>query len=161
MLEASIVLAPDIPLKKALGMVLVIQMGLADSLGALAPPELAVHFNWPNTIKVNGALCGKTFYQASLQDENTIPEWLVLGFKIPFLWDKGMEAGDNPDETVLSNEGCIDMTPHSLLESWSNLGENIKWPETGKFMGLDENGNMILRNSKQTLVKNLSHYMET
>ena len=187
-LEASIVLAPDIPLKKALGMVLVIQMGLADSLGALAPPELAVHFNWPNTIKVNGALCGKTFYQASLQDENTIPEWLVLGFKIPFLWDKGMEAGDNPDETVLSNEGCIDMTPHSLLESWSrhtlvwlnrfldeglppvhkawcekcdNLGENIKWPETGKFMGLDENGNMILRNSKQTLVKNLSHYMET
>tara|TARA_B100000427_G_scaffold321549_1_gene322307 strand:+ start:76 stop:792 length:717 start_codon:yes stop_codon:yes gene_type:complete len=186
-LETSIVLAPDIPLKKALGMLLVIQMGLADSLGALAPPEVAVHFNWPNTIKVNGAFCGKTFYQASLKDENAIPEWLVLGFKIPFLWNKGIEAGDNPNETVLSNEGCIDVTPYSLLESWSrhtlvwlnrfldeglspvhrawcekcdNLGENVTSPESGKFMGLDEDGNMILRVSKQTLVKKLSNYME-
>ena len=85
-LEASIVLAPDISLKRALGMVLVVQMGIADSLGALAPPELAVHFNWPNSIKVNGAFCGKTFFSASTKEEDIIPEWLVLGFKIPFLW---------------------------------------------------------------------------
>jgi biotin-(acetyl-CoA carboxylase) ligase len=187
-LEASIVLAPDIPLKKALGMVLVIQMGLADSLGALAPPELAVHFNWPNAIKVNGAFCGETFYQASLKDENTIPEWLVIGFKIPFLWDKEIEAGENPNKTVLSNEGCIEMTPYSLLESWSrhslvwlnrfldeglspvhrawcekcdNIGETLTIPLSGRNMGLDEDGNMIIRTTKKTLIKKLVDYMET
>ena len=187
-LEASIVLAPDISLKRALGMVLVVQMGLADSLGALAPPELAVHFNWPNSVKVNGAFCGKTFFSASTKEDDIIPEWLVLGFKIPFLWDQGKEAGENPNETVLSNEGCIDITPSSLLESWSrhtlvwlnrfldeglspvhrawsekcdNIGETLSSPFNGKFMGLDEEANMILRTSKETIVKKLLDYMET
>ena len=187
-LEASIVFAPDIALKKALGMVLVMQMGLADSLGALAPPEVAVHFNWPNTIKVNGAFCGETFYQASLVDENAIPEWLVIGFKIPFLWEKEEEAGENPNKTVLSNEGCIEMTPNSLLESWSrhslvwinrfldeglspvhkawcekcdNMGETLPGSISGKFVGLDEDGNMIIRTGKKTLINNLVDHMET
>ena len=187
-LEVSLVLAPDMTLEKSLGMVLVNQMGIADSLGALAPPEVAVHFNWPNKIKVNGAFCGNTFFKASTPIENEIPEWLIVGFKIPFLWDKNMEAGDNPNITVLSNEGCLEITPYSLLESWSrhtlvwlnrfldeglspihkawsekcdNLGETINYPASGKFMGLDENGNMLLRNSQGTIIEKLSYYMES
>ena len=83
-LSASLILAPDIKLKEALGMVLVNQMGLADSLGSLGPPELAIHFNWPNRIKVNGANCGYTFYKAATKLEEEIPEWLVIGINIPF-----------------------------------------------------------------------------
>ena len=90
-LNASIILAPDIKLKQALGMILVNQMGVADSLGSLGPPELAIHFNWPNRIRVNGAYCGYTFYQASTKFEEEIPEWLVLGINIPFLWSKSIE----------------------------------------------------------------------
>ena len=187
-LDAALVLAPDIPLKRALGMVLVTKMGIADSLGSLAPPEMAIHFNWPNKIKVNGAFCGNIFFQASTKKETSIPDWLVIGLKIPFLWDSQIEAGNKPDETVLSDEGCIDITPRLLLESWSrhtlvwlnrfldeglnpihrawcekcdNLGDEITFPTSGNFMGLDENGNMIIKNSKSTIVKKLSDYMET
>ena len=73
-LNASLILAPDIKLKEALGMVLVKQMGVADSLGSLGPPELAIHFNWPNRIKVNGANCGYTFYKAATKLEEEIPD---------------------------------------------------------------------------------------
>jgi len=186
-LEAALVLAPDIPLNKALGMVLVTKMGLADSLGALAPPEVAIQFNWPNKIKVNGAFCGEVFYQASTNYETKVPDWLVIGFRIPFLWDTTVESGHKPEETVLSDEGCIDITPRLLLESWSrhtlvwlnrfldeglnpvhkawcekcdNLGENISFPTPGVFMGLDEYGNMLIKSTKVTIVEKLSTYME-
>ena len=46
-LEAAIILAPEAPLEDAMAMVLVAAIGLADALGALAPPEVGVHFLWP------------------------------------------------------------------------------------------------------------------
>ena len=185
-LNASIILAPDIKLKQALGMILVNQMGVADSLGSLGPPELAIHFNWPNRIKVNGANCGYTFYQASTMFEEEIPEWLVLGINIPFLWSKSIQSGNNPDETVLSEEGCSDITPNTLLESWSrhtlvwlnrfldegllpvhnawrekcdDVGKKITYPKQGEFIGVDENGNMLLKNSNKILIEKLVDYM--
>ena len=186
-LNASIILAPDIKLKEALGMILVNQMGIADSLGSLGPPELAIHFNWPNRIKVNGAYCGSTFYQASTKLEDEVPEWLVLGISIPFLWNKSIESGNKPSETVLSEEGCSVLTPNSLLESWSrhtlvwmnrflddgllpihnawcekceDIGKKINYPVEGDFIGLDENGNMILKKIKKTVVEKLINYMD-
>ena len=107
---------------------------------------------------------------------------------MPEQWDQGKEAGENPNETVLCNEGCIDITPSSLLESWSrhtlvwlnrfldeglspvhrawgekcdNIGKTLSNPFNGKFMGLDEEANMILKTSRETIVNKLSDYMET
>ncbi|MDX1560844.1 MAG: biotin/lipoate--protein ligase family protein, partial [Marinobacter sp.] len=57
-LGAALVLAPETPLEEAIQAVYVAQIGLAESLGALAPPEVPVHFQWPDRIKVNGAVCG-------------------------------------------------------------------------------------------------------
>ena len=186
-LNASLILAPDIKLKEALGMVLVNQMGLADSLGSLGPPELAIHFNWPNRIKVNGANCGYTFYKAATKLEEEIPEWLVIGINIPFLWSKSTESGRLPEETVLFEEGCSEITPISLLESWSrhtlvwlnrfldegllpihnawcekceNIGKKISYPKNGDFIGLDENGNMLLKKSNDITIEKLIDYMD-
>ena len=186
-LNASIILSPDIKLREALGMILVNQMGLADSLGSLGPPELAIHFNWPNRIKVNGAYCGYTFCKASTNLEEEIPEWLVIGINVPFLWNKSIESGSNPDETVLSEEGCSEITPNSLLESWSrhtlvwlnrfldegllsvhnawcekceDIGKKITYPKRGDFIGLDENGNMLLKQFNNTVTEKLVDYMD-
>ena len=43
-LRAALVLAPETPLEEAIQVVYVAQIGLAESLGALAPPEVPVHF---------------------------------------------------------------------------------------------------------------------
>ena len=83
-------------------MILVNQMGVADNLGSLGPPELAIHFNWPNRIRLMEHIIGYTFYQASTKFRRKIPEWLVLRINIPFLWSKSIESGNNPDKTVLS-----------------------------------------------------------
>lgn len=57
-LRAALVLAPETSLEEAVQVVYVAQIGLAESLGALAPPEVPVFFQWPDRIKVNGAVCG-------------------------------------------------------------------------------------------------------
>ena len=57
-LNAAITLAPEIALKESVSVVHALMLSLADSLGALGPPELAVHFVWPCHFKVNAARCG-------------------------------------------------------------------------------------------------------
>ena len=49
---------PEIALKESVSVVHALMLSLADSLGALGPPELAVHFLWPCDFKVNAARCG-------------------------------------------------------------------------------------------------------
>ncbi|MEE2775005.1 MAG: biotin/lipoate--protein ligase family protein [Pseudomonadota bacterium] len=176
-LNAAITLAPEMPLEKSAGAIFVVLLGFADSLGSLAPPEVAVHFVWPDIIKINGAKCGKLKFQASTKEHSKEPDWLVIGLSVPFIADKDWDPGSSPNETVLMHEGCIDLTPLMLLESWSkhslvwmnrfldegfkpihrawcekcdSIGEPVKYPKTGKFMGLDELGNMILRTDKTT-----------
>mgnify|MGYP001181243457 CR=1 FL=1 len=103
----------------ALGMVLIIKMDLADYHNALAAPELAVHFNWPNLIKVNDAFCLKNFFMALTAEEDVLPNWSVLGIKKPIFWNKVLGKIENLNETGLSNEGCIRMNPNSSSGSWS------------------------------------------
>ena len=57
-LSAAVVFAPECPLEQAIGIGFAVSVGFVDSLGALAPPEVAVHHVWPGRFKVNGADCG-------------------------------------------------------------------------------------------------------
>ncbi len=116
-LKAAIVLAPESPLAGAMAMVLAASIGLADTIGALGPSETAVHFRWPGTILVNGARCGALRASASTSDPTEEPDWLVIALDIAFAGSD--EPGANPDQTALYNEGCGDLTPVQLLESWS------------------------------------------
>ncbi len=177
MMRATIVLAPEMPLIEAMGAVFAIQLGLSDSLGALAPPEVAVHFTWPDGIKVNGARCGRIRAAASHGDPAQEPEWLLVGVEQPVLPIAQREPGEHPDETTLLDEGCADVTPSGLIESWSRhslvwinrflgegmeplhtawrakcdtIGEQIESPEPGLFVGMDEHGGMLLRQGEQT-----------
>jgi len=185
-LRAALVLAPETPLEEAIQAVYVAQIGLAESLGALAPPEVPVHFQWPDRIKVNGAVCGRVRFAAEGSDPKAQPRWLVIGIEVPFI-PASDEPGQNPNQTCLLEEGCSDVQPMALLESWSKhtllwltyfmdsgfervhnewrprcdtLGKKIKQPRPGIFVGLDEKGRMLLRQDVMTETVSLIEFAE-
>ncbi|HSG03082.1 MAG TPA: biotin/lipoate--protein ligase family protein [Marinobacterium sp.] len=185
-LRAALVLAPETPLEEAIQVVYVAQIGLAESLGALAPPEVPVHFEWPDRIKVNGAVCGKVRYATDTLDPQATPSWLVIGIEVAFIPETD-DPGSNPLQTCLFEEGCGDVDPMALLESWSkhtllwltyfidsgfervhnewrprcdSLGKEIESPIAGLFVGLDEKGRMLLRQGVMTETLSLINYAE-
>ena len=118
-LKAALVLAPEAPLEDAMAMVFAAGLGFSDALGALGPPELGVHLEWPARIRVNGARCGRLRAAASTKDPAAEPDWLVIGLEVALILPEGAEPGADPEATALHEEGCIDIDPYRLLESWS------------------------------------------
>ena len=186
-LRAAVLFQPEMALSRAMGALFAVALGFADALGALAPPELAVHFMWPDRFKVNGALCGRLRAAAATAAPDDTPAWLVVGFDVPMLPLLAQEPGQTPDQTTLHDEGCTEVGATPLLESfgrhmlmWLNrfetaglgplhktwcqrcdtLGEQITTPQTGLFMGLDEDGNMLLRDSAGTRTLPLTDMLE-
>jgi biotin-(acetyl-CoA carboxylase) ligase len=118
-LSAAIVLAPEVPLIEAMAMVFAAANGFADAFGALAPSEVAAQFDWPGGIRINGGLCGSLRAAAATRDPEAEPDWLVVGLDLRFFTEAGHEPGETPDETTLWEEGCGEIDPMRLLESWS------------------------------------------
>ncbi len=176
-IRVAIVFAPEVELKNALAMLPLCEVGFQNALGALAPPEVAVHLSWDGLISVNGATCGRFKVAASTDDPNQVPDWLIVGWELALL-QTGDAPGENPDITALYDEGCADVSPITLLESWSrhmltwlnrweedgnaplhnewmgllqNVGEAIAQDgRSGVFVGTDENFGMLLRDEKET-----------
>lgn len=187
MLDAALILTPECPLEDAMAMVMVAGLGFADALGALAPPEVGVHLCWPRDIRVNGALCGALRATASGFEPEAEPDWLVVGLTVPFM-DMGPDPGTDPDRTTLYEEGCSEVLPKQLLESWARhsltwinrwtddgmppiheawrakahgIGEDAEQDgQTGTFVGLDERGGMLLRTDAETRLIPLSTMLE-
>ncbi|MFK8035007.1 MAG: DUF4444 domain-containing protein [Hyphomicrobiales bacterium] len=186
--RAALVLAPEEPLERAIAVVFAATLGLSDSLGALAPPEVAVHFVWPDRIKINGALCGHVKAAASTSTPGEEPNWLVVGIDVPLLPVRDNEPGSTPDQTTLAEEGCSEITVAELLSSWSRhtlvwlnrymddgmgplhgawrdkcdtIGEVLEAPHAGVFMGLDELGGMLLKEASGTHSIPLTQILET
>ena len=118
-LSAALVLAPEAPLEDAMAMVLAAANGFGDAFGALAPSEVACQFDWPGGIRINGAGCGTLRAAASTANPDSEPDWLVIGLDVPFFVEANHEPGESPDTTTLWEEGCAEIEPLRLLESWS------------------------------------------
>lgn len=185
-LAASMILAPEVALADALPATFALMLGLGDALGALAPPEVAVHFDWPGGVRVNGARCGTFRAAASTTDLAAEPDWLVVALEMPFRVPAGVDPGADPTQTWLWEEGCAELSPHRLLESWARhglvwlnrwmdegfgplhqdwtgrawrLGEPLE-DGTGTFVGLDEQGNRLVRTGATTVAEPLTRLME-
>ncbi|WP_208349522.1 biotin/lipoate--protein ligase family protein [Pseudaestuariivita rosea] len=176
-LRAAMVFAPEVPLDQAMVMLPACGIGFQNALGALAPPEVAVHLEWAGGIRVNGASCG--FFQAASSgtDGSQAPDWLVIGLEVPFIQPSNA-PGLTPDQTALYDEGCVDIDPAQLLESWARhmlvwinrwsdegtgplhrewmglahgVGEAATvGDQAGTFVGVDEHFGMLLRDDKTT-----------
>ena len=117
-LRAAMVFAPDVSLAEAMVMLPVCGIGFQNALGALAPPEVSVHLEWPGAMRLNGAKCGRLRAAASSSVSEAIPGWLVVGFELSVM-PLGDNPGDTPDLTSLYEEGCAEVDPMQLLESWA------------------------------------------
>ena len=185
-LRAALVLAPEAPLERAIGIAFAVALGLGDALGALVPPQVAVHYVWPGTFKLNGADCGAMRVAAATTDPASVPDWLVIGVEMPYRRPaSGDEPGRRPGQTCLIEEGCLEVTPLKLLESWSRhtlawinrwlddgfqplhsawlerawgMGEDLA--DGGTFMGLDELGGMLVKTPKTTEIRPLTTMLE-
>jgi biotin-(acetyl-CoA carboxylase) ligase len=186
-LRAAIVLAPEVPLADAAAMVPLTGVAVQNALGALGPSELAVHLCWDGQIRVNGALCGYVRGATDVSDVAEEPGWLVTGFELVFA-RPNVAGGETPDETDLMSEGCGDLTPTDLLESWSRhlLNWISRWEDegmgplhtewsglahgmgadgtflgrSGHFLGLDEKLGLLLRTEGQTMLLPVTDLLE-
>lgn len=176
-LRAAITFAPEVPLEEAMAMLPACGVGFQNALGALAPPEVAVHLDWSGGITVNGAHCGRLRAAAATRDPHEEPEWLVIGLEVPLI-PQSDDPGLTPDQTSLFDEGCVEVDPVRLIESWSrhtlvwinrwsddgvqplhaewrglarNLGEDIEiMGKSGTFLGVDDRFGMLLRQGDTT-----------
>lgn len=187
-LGAAMVLAPEVPLEEAMVMLPTCGVGFQNALGALAPPEVAVHLEWQGSIRVNGALCGGLRIAASTADPAAQPDWIVVALDVP-LWPADADRmGDTPDQTALYAEGCADVDAVALLESWvrhtllwitkweaegaqplhaewrglaHGLGEDTTQSgKSGTFLGVDERFGMLLRDDETTHLIPMSTLLE-
>ncbi|MBO9452077.1 DUF4444 domain-containing protein [Tropicibacter sp. R16_0] len=186
-LRAALVFAPEVALEQAMVMLPLCAVGFQNALGALAPPEVAVHLGWDGVIRVNGARCGRLRVAASTQAPDQVPDWLVVGIDITIL-QTGEDPGANPDITALYDEGCAEVEPLALLESWARhtlvwinrwdaegnaplhaewmglvqgVGEPVQRAgHEGTFLGVDEDFGMLVREGEATSLVPLSTLLE-
>ncbi|MCA0922477.1 biotin/lipoate--protein ligase family protein [Pseudooceanicola nanhaiensis] len=176
--EAALVFAPEVPLMRAMTMLPLCGVGFQNALGALAPPEVAVHLGWDGTIFLNGARCGSFRCMASRTVPQAAPDWLVVGFSLPLWPEDDRPAGERPDQTTLYAEGCSEVYPLPLVEAWARhtLHQLNRWEQdgpralaaewrglaqdmgedvtrngvSGTFLGVDEDFGMLLRDAEGT-----------
>lgn len=176
-IEAALVFAPEVALAEAMTMFPLCGVGLQNALGALAPPEVAVHLAWDGGILINGASCGSFQVASSTYDPLDTPEWLVVGWTMPLI-PAHAETGETPNETALFSEGCADVSPPRLVEAWARHSLNwiTRWEDQGPrglaaewrglahgigepaeidglegtFLGVDEAFGMLLRDTETT-----------
>ncbi|UWR04431.1 DUF4444 domain-containing protein [Ruegeria conchae] len=184
-LRVAIVFAPEVPLQDAIAMLPLCAVGFQNALGALAPPEVAVHLGWDGVICVNGAKCGTMKVAASSAEAGEIPNWLVVGWELALL-PTSDAPGETPDVTALYDEGCADVSATQLVESWSRhmLTWLNRWQEEGNaplhaewmgllrgvgepiagsgvFLGTDERFGMLIREGEDTQIRPLTELLET
>lgn len=184
-LRAAIVFAPEVPLQDAMAMLPLCAVGFQNALGALAPPEVAVHLGWDGLICVNGARCGRLRAAASHSQPIDEPDWLVVGWDLT-LMQTGDAPGQTPDVTALYDEGCAEVSPVQLVESWSRhmLTWLNRWQEDGNaplhaewmgllrgvgepldtggvFLGTDERFGMLIRDGADTDLRPMTELLES
>jgi biotin-(acetyl-CoA carboxylase) ligase len=131
-LRAAIVFAPEVPLRSAASMLPLCALGFQNALGAIGPPEVAVHLGWGGGLYLNGGHCGGLSIAASVPDPDAVPDWLVIGLSLE-LWPPSDETGLTPDTTALYAEGCGEVDAVALLEAWvrHTLVQINAWSDEG------------------------------
>ncbi len=187
-LQAALVLAPEVALAEAAVMLPLAGVALQNAVGSVAPPEVALQLGWSGKVHVNGAKAGQLRMVAPKGDRNSPPDWMVIGLSLRFVSDD-IDGGQNPDETALHAEGCGDLMPLDVLESWSRhlltqlhiweqdgiaplhreysglvfgMGDAIDQSgHSGTFLGLDEQLGMLVKTGEGTRLVPLTDLLET
>jgi biotin-(acetyl-CoA carboxylase) ligase len=118
--EFAVVLEPTDPLAKGRRVFYAGMAALADAIAAAAPPETAIHIEWPDALYVNWALVGggRLAWPAKTGAGN-VPEWLVFGATIRTASSTGVDPGLTPDLTALDEEGFAEISSNNIIEGFA------------------------------------------
>ncbi len=133
-LNFALVLEPETDRERCQQILFAAMTATVDSIGALAPPEVAVNFRWPSVILVNDAKAGYADLEVSDAEENGVPKWMVLSLTLAVKpRRRHSEPGRDISVTTLWDEGCGDLNRTMMLESISrHLVSHIhNWSEDG------------------------------
>jgi len=118
--EFAVVLEPTDPLAKGRRVFYAGMAALADAIAAAAPPDTAIHIEWPDALYVNWALVGGGRLAWPAQtDAGDVPEWLVFGATIRTASNTGVDPGLTPDLTALDEEGFAEITSNNIIEGFA------------------------------------------
>jgi biotin-(acetyl-CoA carboxylase) ligase len=132
--EFAVVLEPGDPLFEARRAFYAGMTSLADALAAIAPPETAIHIEWPDALYVNwGLVGGGRLAWPKTADEDKIPPWLVFGAIVCTTSATDSDPGLTPDVTALVEEGFAEVNASNVIESFArNLMQSLNaWQEQG------------------------------
>src|ERR1700720_1720394 len=132
--EFAVVLEPDEPLRTARLALYAGLVALADALAAHAPPELAITFDWPDGVRIEGGLVGggRLAWPESANEDET-PEWLVFAAMIRTVAMGENDPGLYPLSTALEDEGFGEFGSDRLVESFARHLMTVldAWQEHG------------------------------
>ncbi|HEV7873510.1 MAG TPA: biotin/lipoate--protein ligase family protein [Enterovirga sp.] len=121
LLEFAVVLEPEEPLLSARRAFFAGMNATADALGAHSPPEKPVVFDWPDTIRYDGArVGGGRLGWPEHCSEQEVPDWLV--FSATLVAARRGDPGLNPEATSLDEEAVVELD--AILESFAR---NLMW----------------------------------
>ncbi|WP_435258492.1 DUF4444 domain-containing protein [Thioclava sp. FR2] len=118
-LRAALVLAPETKLEQSMAALVACAVGMQNALGALAPPETAVHIDWTGELRLNGAHVGGLRAIGREKDLDRVPDWMVVALDLTLCLPDKLEPGQTPNWTALDQEGCGEIEPIALLEAWA------------------------------------------
>ena len=172
-LDCAIVLEPEVSREEALSMVFTKMVAIGDAVGAIAPPEIAITYHWPNKVLANGALIGGVDAIFSERDQDGSPAFMVLAINLKVRpTADNIDPGLDESKTTLWDEGCGDLDAMQVLDSmarhfmtWIHTWEEEGMQpvltqldgrmeqghalsfsgEDGTFLGLDEHANLIMK----------------
>jgi biotin-(acetyl-CoA carboxylase) ligase len=132
--EFALILEPTDPLSQARRVFYAAMAALADALAGIAPPETAIHIEWPDALYVNwGLVGGGRLAWPRKVGEDEIPPWLVFGAMIRTALATGVDPGVTPDITALDQEGFAEISSSHVVESFArNFMQKLDaWQERG------------------------------
>ncbi|MCB1482064.1 MAG: biotin/lipoate--protein ligase family protein [Rhodobiaceae bacterium] len=119
--DTALVLEPDIARERAAEIAFVAQVAFADCFGAISPPEVALTFGWPMTVRLNGGRIGELrLVVADADDDDGAPMWMVAGLRLVMRHEHyHVDPGKMPDVTTFEEEGCGDIDTVDLVEAFA------------------------------------------
>jgi hypothetical protein len=166
LIEFAVVLEPEEALASARRAFFCGMGALADAIAVHCLPESEIVFEWPDTVRLNGARIGggRLGWPRRCADTET-PGWLVFGAMLRAAWIGGIEPGLRPAVTSLEEEGFDGAQGAALIESfarylmrafdtWSAQGfgpvaerylARLEIRKAGERRGLDGNGDLLIR----------------
>jgi hypothetical protein len=121
-MQIAVRLEPDVAVRQAGQMLFAMMIGLGDSIGALAPPEIAVTYQLPGYLMLNRGRAGMVRLvidpTAAVDD---VPEWMIVSADVRLTAEEQDQAewsqAPGAEQTSLAEEGGGFISRTRLVES--------------------------------------------